>query len=123
MIIFEIILGITFLSLMAGAIFNIHGKYEPEPELIEAALIESDNESIGLENEFDQTIFINEGEIIKPSKLDELHNFLLMDNTDEREYKTGTYECGHFSRDLALNATENDISIGAIWLGKNTSSE
>ena len=115
----EIIIGLAFLSLVGSAIFNIHGKYKPEPELIEAALIEPNNETTKFKNEFDQPVFINESEIVELSELDELHNFLLMDNTDEHEYKTDIYECGHFSRDLALNATKNDISVGAILLGKH----
>lgn len=42
--------------------------------------------------------------------------FLACDNTDTHEYLS-YYTCGHFSRDLAYNASQYNISIGSIILG------
>ena len=42
--------------------------------------------------------------------------FLACDTTDTHEYLT-YYTCGHFSRGLAYNASQYNISIGSIILG------
>ena len=43
-------------------------------------------------------------------------SFLEGDNTNENEYLPW-YTCGHFARDLARNASENNLTIGSIMLG------
>ena len=50
------------------------------------------------------------------TNISELKEFLDTDKTDEHEYLPW-YTCGHFSRDLARNATEYNISMGSIILG------
>lgn len=49
----------------------------------------------------------------EPSTLTE---FLANDSTDTHEYLP-YYTCGHYSRDLARNATENNITLGSVILG------
>ena len=44
--------------------------------------------------------------------------FLMLDNTDEHEYLP-YYTCGHFSRDLARNASEHNITMGSVILSNH----
>ena len=49
------------------------------------------------------------------AEMSEIKQFLANDTTDQHEYLPW-YTCGHFSRDLARNATEHNISIGSVIL-------
>ena len=50
----------------------------------------------------------------------ELQNFLTLDQTDTKEY-TNVFQCGHFSRQLAKNATAYNITLGGAILGHDPS--
>lgn len=45
-----------------------------------------------------------------------LKSFLNVDTTDQHEYSK-QYSCGHFSRDLEINATKHNLLIGTVLLG------
>lgn len=49
----------------------------------------------------------------------ELQDFLEQDKTDEREYDYVFYTCGHFSRDLAKNASQYNITMGGLIIGNH----
>ena len=48
----------------------------------------------------------------------EIERFLRNDTTDQHEYYQ-YYSCGHFSRDLSRNASENNLTIGSVILGNH----
>lgn len=52
------------------------------------------------------------------TNMTELQTFLENDTTDEHEYLPW-YSCGHFSRDLARNASEYNLTIGSVILGNH----
>lgn len=52
------------------------------------------------------------------TNISELEEFLDIDKTDEHEYLPW-YSCGHFSRDLARNATKHNLTIGSVILGNH----
>ena len=52
------------------------------------------------------------------TNITELQVFLEVDRTNEHEYLPW-YTCGHFSRDLARNATEHNLTIGSVILGNH----
>ncbi len=52
------------------------------------------------------------------TNITELQDFLEVDTTDEHEYLPW-YSCGHFTRDLAHNATEYNISLGGAICGNH----
>lgn len=59
--------------------------------------------------------------LIAPASADELDDiisFLEVDQTDTHEYLPW-YSCGHYSRDLARNASENNLSIGSVILSNH----
>lgn len=51
-------------------------------------------------------------------ELDDVIAFLEVDQTDTHEYLPW-YTCGHYSRDLAKNASEYNLSIGSVILGNH----
>lgn len=51
-------------------------------------------------------------------EMSEVEDFLDQDNTDEHNY-TNLYNCGHFSRSLAHNASEYGIKISSVMLTYN----
>ena len=53
----------------------------------------------------------------EPALLTKVKDFLFNDRTDEKKYVKGIYTCGHFSRDLAANASKENLDIGVIFLG------
>lgn len=53
-----------------------------------------------------------------PAASADLSTFLAEDRTDENEY-TQWYTCGHYARDLARNASEQNITIGSMILSDN----
>lgn len=50
--------------------------------------------------------------------MSEIEQFLSNDTTDQNEYLPW-YTCGHFSRDLAKNASNHNISVGSVILGNH----
>lgn len=50
--------------------------------------------------------------------LTKLYNFLNKDTTDKHKYTTW-YTCGHFSRDLAKNASRQNITLGGAICGNH----
>ena len=50
--------------------------------------------------------------------MSELNTFLENDKTDENE-RLLWYSCGHFTRDLAKNASEHNISLGGAICGNH----
>lgn len=59
--------------------------------------------------------------LIAPASADELDDvisFLKSDQTDTHEYLPW-YSCGHYSRDLARNASEHNLSIGSVILSNH----
>lgn len=59
--------------------------------------------------------------LISPASADELDDviaFLVDDQTDTHEYLPW-YSCGHYSRDLARNASEHNLSIGSVILSNH----
>lgn len=59
--------------------------------------------------------------LIAPASADELDDvisFLEVDQTDTHEYLPW-YSCGHYSRDLARNASEHTLSIGSVILSNH----
>jgi len=51
-------------------------------------------------------------------QLDDIISFLEDDQTDTHEYLPW-YSCGHYSRDLARNASEYNLSIGSVILSNH----
>ena len=49
------------------------------------------------------------------TNITELQTFLEVDTTDQHEYLPW-YSCGHFSRDLARNTTEHNLTMGSVML-------
>jgi len=58
--------------------------------------------------------------IVSDISYEMLDNFLFNDTTNERNY-TDIYQCGHFSRDLAKNASAYNITLGGIITSPNPS--
>lgn len=59
--------------------------------------------------------------LIAPAAADELDDvisFLVDDQTDTHDYLPW-YSCGHYSRDLARNASEYNLSIGSVILSNH----
>lgn len=52
------------------------------------------------------------------SSLAEIDQFLINDTTDTREHLE-YYSCGHFTRDLARNASKQNLSIGSVILSNH----
>lgn len=52
------------------------------------------------------------------AEMSTIKDFLTNDTTDQHEYLPW-YTCGHYSRDLATNASNHNISIGSVILGYN----
>ena len=50
--------------------------------------------------------------------MESITSFLLEDKTDKGEHSEW-YSCGHFSRDLARNASEQNISMGSVILSNH----
>lgn len=48
----------------------------------------------------------------------EIEQFLFNDTTDQHEYLPW-YTCGHYSRDLARNASEHNLSIGSMIISNH----
>jgi len=51
-------------------------------------------------------------------QLDDIISFLEDDQTDTHEYLPW-YSCGHYSRDLARNASEYNLSLGSVILSNH----
>ena len=47
-----------------------------------------------------------------------IEQFLINDTTNQHEYLPW-YTCGHYSRDLARNASEHNLSIGSVILSNH----
>ena len=52
------------------------------------------------------------------NELLEIEQFLINDTTDQHEYLPW-YTCGHYSRDLATNASDHNLSIGSVILSNH----
>ena len=48
----------------------------------------------------------------------EIEDFLINDTTDQNELLPW-YTCGHYSRDLARNASEHNLTIGSVMLSNH----
>ena len=55
---------------------------------------------------------------VQASPIEEIEDFLVNDTTDIHEYLPW-YSCGHFSRDLAKNASEVNLTIGSSICGNH----
>ena len=60
---------------------------------------------------------IRQKEVSDISEL-ELWNFLAIDQTDQIKY-TEYFQCGHFARRLAINASYYNITLGGVTLSTN----
>ena len=53
---------------------------------------------------------------VSADELDDVIAFLAEDQTDTHEYLPW-YTCGHYSRELARNASDHNLTIGSVILG------
>ena len=54
----------------------------------------------------------------QPVEFAQIEQFLINDTTDQHEFLPW-YTCGHYSRDLARNASEHNLSIGSVILSNH----
>ena len=54
-------------------------------------------------------------DIVSGENIEDIESFLMNDTTDTREWLP-YYSCGHFSRDLARNASLANITLGGVIL-------
>ena len=57
-------------------------------------------------------------DIVSGESIEDIESFLMNDITDNREWLS-YYSCGHFSRDLARNASLVNITLGSAILGNH----